>query len=444
MALVAKHVELTIRFTYASSGDTQAIHHKVLSKARALKQDLSQLFTDAAATCDFLGAKELVAASRKQKTYTLQLDFIEQYISQNPSSYVVLCRLTDYYRFIGDEDGHLRRHIFESNVRDYQGDVEVNQDIRRTLANPLSAPVDFWWLNNGITVLCSHASVAGKTLFLDDVQVVNGLQTSREIYEYLGGDGASLQDNRSVLIRVVATDDADTIDLIIKATNRQTAVPSASLRATDEIQRHIEDYFLRAGWFYDRRKNYYKNQGKPSARVVGIPYLAQAVMAIMLREPDNSRARPSTLIKVDEEYRRVFDPQRPLPAYLFCAQMMKEIDKFLRTQIQDRALRIRTGNFRFHLAMLMIAQMLQRLEYRPENVEQLVSDRGFGTQADLNVPDSPLTSCAAALLGAVDAYVDKTKFSEDKAAKSSEFPGALAGNAGIRNAMGLNARPDGA
>ena len=269
------------------------------------------------------------------------------------------------------------------------------------------------------------------------MQVVNGLQTSREIYEYLGGDGTSLQDNRSVLIRVVATGDADTIDLIIKATNRQTTVPSASLRATDGIQRHIEDYFLRAGWFYDRRKNYYKNQGKPSARVVGIPYLAQAVMAIVLGEPDNSRARPSTLIKVDEEYKRVFDPRRPLPVYLFCAQMMKEIDKFLRTQIQDRALRTRTSNFRFHLAMLMIARMLQRLEYRPENVDQLVSDGGFGTQADLNVPDGLLVSCDAGLLDAVDAYVEKTKYSEDKVAKSSEFLGALVGDVGVRNATGL-------
>ncbi|MGV7710887.1 AIPR family protein, partial [Mycobacterium kansasii] len=89
----------------------------------------------------------------------------------------------------------------------------------------------------------------------DDVQVVNGLQTSHTVFEVLQGaaeDHPAL--DRSVLVRILVTDDASTRDRVIRATNRQTSVPAASLRATDEIQRDIEAFFHPHGWFYDRRK----------------------------------------------------------------------------------------------------------------------------------------------------------------------------------------------
>ena len=59
--------------------------------------------------------------------------------------------------------------------------------------------------------------------------------------------------------------------------------------ATDKIQRDIEDYLKSRGLFYDRRKNFYKNSGKPRDVIIDIPYLAQAVMAILLRRPDTAR-----------------------------------------------------------------------------------------------------------------------------------------------------------
>jgi hypothetical protein len=61
--------------------------------------------------------------------------------------------------------------------------VEINKEISESLADP-AAP-EFWWLNNGVTVICSRASPTGKTFLLDDVQIVNGLPTSVTIHQYL-------------------------------------------------------------------------------------------------------------------------------------------------------------------------------------------------------------------------------------------------------------------
>lgn len=193
----------------------------------------------------------------------------------------------------------------EGNVRDYQGNVEVNRSIRETLISD-TLPEDFWWLNNGITVICSNAIVSGKTLTIENAEIVNGLQTSREIFNVLSSKSQQF-DERSILVRVIVTEDAESRDRIIRATNSQTDIPSASLRATDKIHRDIEDFFATRGLFYDRRKNFYKNQGKPVRKIVSIGFLAQAVLACALGDPANARARPSRLIKSDEDYRRIFN-----------------------------------------------------------------------------------------------------------------------------------------
>jgi len=57
-------------------------------------------------------------------------------------------RLRDFFAFISDSSGGLRRTIFEANIRDYQGRTEVNGDIQLSLQDPHQE--DFWWLNNGI------------------------------------------------------------------------------------------------------------------------------------------------------------------------------------------------------------------------------------------------------------------------------------------------------
>jgi hypothetical protein len=219
--------------------------------------------------------------------------------------------------------------IFDANVRDYQGDVEVNRAIRQTLLQPEGE--DFWWLNNGITILAADASHSGKTLTIRDPRVVNGLQTSQEVFRAFQTSSVPSED-RSILVRVIIPQSPTSYQRIVRATNSQTNVPPASLRATDPIHRDIEDFLKAKGFYYERRKNYYKNEGRPRDEIISIPYLAQATMAILLGRADDARARPSTLIKSDQDYQTVFNPQYPMPAYFACVTLMKRVEPFLRSK----------------------------------------------------------------------------------------------------------------
>jgi len=149
---------------------------------------------------------------------------------QTGEGYIGLVRLSDYYRFVQDENGDLSRRIFESNVRGWQPSTPVNSQIRQSLE--VEHPVNFWLLNNGITILSSKAGTVGglKKLGIQDPQIVNGLQTSRAIYNYFH-DLSPAKDERTVLVRVIETEDEDVYDQIIKATNSQNTMQPASLAA---------------------------------------------------------------------------------------------------------------------------------------------------------------------------------------------------------------------
>ncbi len=367
--LASKYPKINIYFFYATKGNTTSIHAKVKNKAKKIEDKTKKLFGGSNVGVKFFGARELLELSRTEKTYTLQLEFTESF-SKGKNDYVILCDLINYYNFVTDDLKNLRKYIFESNVRDYQGEVEVNKDIKKTLES--EKKTDFWWLNNGITLIAKKASVAGKTITLDDVQIVNGLQTTRCIYDYLHTkkDLTKEKDKNSLLVKIIITEDIAVRDNIIKATNFQTRIPDTQLRATDVMQRDLEDFFKKDGWYYDRRKNYYKNIGKPADKIIGIPYLAQSITAILLKEPHIARGRPTSIIKRDDDYKRVFNPSVDLPVYLNIAKVMKKIEDYLRNKDGKFTVPEKT-NFRFHVAMITIMRVIKKKDYQIEDLINL-------------------------------------------------------------------------
>jgi hypothetical protein len=412
--LATRHPQVEINFIYATKGRTggaNSINTKVEIKARALEVQLSEVVTDAVGKVEFLGAAELWRRSNSIPSYTMELTYQENATSGN--SHVALVPLRNYLDFLSDENGRLRQHIFDWNVRDYQGDVEVNQDIRASLADRDSP--EFWWLNNGVTIVCSRASAVSKTYSLDDVQVVNGLQTSHTIHEVL----RTLEPDhpafdRAVLVRILITGDDTAIrDRVIRATNRQTSVQAASMRATDEVQRDIEAYFLHHDWYYDRRKNFYRNSGRSPERIVSIPLLAQAVMAMGLSRPDNSRARPSSLIKRDDDYKRIFSKSFPVAIYLWFAQSQKAVDAFLSSESAQLNTQERT-NYRFHLAMIAATILVGQRIHSPAQLRPIVDD-------DRKIADANLADCLNYLRDCFRSYTKRTGDALDKVAKGPAF-----------------------
>ncbi|MCL1488228.1 MAG: AIPR family protein [Marinobacter sp.] len=264
VSLVTKRPSLKVGFHYASMGID--VHKNVKKQADDLIKDVNTMLPSSSVTVNFFGAKELVALSQERPNEVFRLPTVANPLSTSEKVFVALSNIRDYFKFISDENGKLLRHIFESNVRDYQGKTNVNKEIQTTLVSDTKE--EFWWLNNGVTILGTDATTpGGKELIVHNPQIVNGLQTSSEIHRFFTDNPDRLEnEERSVLLRVIVPEDEETRDKIIRATNSQTPIPKSSLRATDNIHRKIEDYLKPRGLFYDRRKNFYKNDGKKAQR----------------------------------------------------------------------------------------------------------------------------------------------------------------------------------
>ncbi len=408
--LATRHPQVDIRFMYIIRGRVETVNAKVAIKARDLEAQFRGVVSGVTASVEFLGAAELGRRINTVPSYTITLTCQEN--ATSGGSDVAIVKLRDYMQFLCDERGALRKNIFDLNVRDYQGDVDVNREIRQSLEE--TGGPEFWWLNNGVTIVCSKASGMGKTYALDDVQVVNGLQTSQTIHAVLkDADPLHPAFDRSVLVRTLVTgDDPATRDRVIRATNRQTSVPAASLRATDNIQRDIEMYFLQRGWFYDRRKNFYRNSGKSPERIVSIPLLAQAFMAMGLSRPDDSRARPSSLLKRDEDYHRIFSRRLPLEVYLWLAKSQKKVDAYL---LSDGTVTTpERTNVRFYVSMLAAAKLLGTRVYAPAQLLPLAT-------TDRDMAEAELRSCLSEVRGAFQDIMGLTGDAADKIAKGGDL-----------------------
>lgn len=331
--LLRSRVKLEFKYIYVSYAEE--LHPNVKQQAEELKGLVCKLFPNAKVNIEFVGAAELYDKYNTPAETIVNLPLAEVPIALGKNkNYVGLVSLKDYYRFIVSEDNILRRKFFEANVRDYQGRNNVNSSIRETLETGQSE--DFWWLNNGITILTSEAMlVNNRELQLTNPEIVNGLQTSNEIYLYFKNNLNLLDsETRNVLVRIIVPDSEESRDNIIFATNNQTNIPKASLRVTDPIHLQIELYLKGRGLFYDRRKNYYKNQGKKPSEIIGVSFLGQCLITLFLKKPDYARARPSTILTDDDSYNKLYIENQDLDVFYRCAVLGKKVQKNLKRTIQ--------------------------------------------------------------------------------------------------------------
>ncbi|UYZ00741.1 AIPR family protein [Peribacillus frigoritolerans] len=340
----ASHPKYKVYFRHICKGDRSNIYNdenpnlSYIDKVKVIEKTLENCDLDNIDfDFDLIGRKELGQMNRVEKQFSLALKLNENpialdYSEDGKRGYIASANLIDYYNFLSDSKGNLRNYLFDSNIRDFQNSTAVNKEISKTIKE--EKKIDFWWLNNGVTIIADAGSLTGKTLNLDNIQIVNGLQTSYSIYNTIHELNRE-SDNRSLLLKIIITNRNDeTGDKIIKSTNSQNHVPTSLLRATDSIQRDIEDYFLANDYFYDRRKNYYKNLKKPMKKIVSINFLAQCLTSIVISEknPSKARSNPTILTKEDADYNELFNERRDLKVYLNSAKIVKKVEKIIKEQ----------------------------------------------------------------------------------------------------------------
>lgn len=148
------------------------------------------------------------------------------------------------------------------------------------------------------------------------------------------------------------------------------------MRATDDIHRDIEEHLKTNGFYYERRKNYYKNMDKPISNIISVGYLSQIIEAIILGKLDVSRSRTSTLLKKDEDYNKIFNKRYSLNLYLNGVKIARRIEAIM------KEIGIQAGdilNLKYHTMMFVIMyknkwQRVSWKKFEEINIDTILDD----------------------------------------------------------------------
>ena len=184
--------------------------------------------------------------------------------------------------------------LLEKNIRKYLGlhKSRVNTNIQKSLVDE-NKRKNFYFFNNGITILCStfrHNALMGENwqLQVNDIQIINGGQTSKTIQTVLNENPNCDYSNVSVLLRLyeVSKEDEDTSTLttdITIATNSQNSVDLRDLRSNDSKQVSLSYAMKGLGYAYLSKKGTGNNQ--TSMNNIPSSVAAEAIFAIWRKKP---------------------------------------------------------------------------------------------------------------------------------------------------------------
>ncbi|MFD8115196.1 AIPR family protein [Streptomyces microflavus] len=165
--------------------------------------------------------------------------------------------------------------LFDHNIRNPLGVTPINNELVETLTEE---PANFWYFNNGITILCDSVEVAKGSkkqperlplqLTMQGASVVNGAQTVRSIIDAAREDEDA--ESAEVGVRVIVTGgDTNFAKRTTQATNRQNHIEDRDRIALDPIQAVlIEEFRAELDLVYSVRRGDLEPQGDEGCSVV--------------------------------------------------------------------------------------------------------------------------------------------------------------------------------
>ena len=186
---------------------------------------------------------------------------------------------------------HHGEKLLERNIRRYLGlnGNRVNEGIQATLQN---SPNDFYFFNNGLTLVCSDFSFnalqsSDYQIRVENLQIVNGGQTSITIFKTLQAMDPARAADASVLVRIykLPRDNDDLVLQITHATNSQNPVDLKDLRANDQVQRALELSVESLGYKYRRKRT----DAAPARTDITTGAAAEAVLSVLRRAPHQAK-----------------------------------------------------------------------------------------------------------------------------------------------------------
>lgn len=166
---------------------------------------------------------------------------------------VITIRGTDLF----DAYNKYKQSIFTQNLRYFLGKGgKINKEIKTTIEDS-NKRNNFWYYNNGLTIICDDFEIdrESKKIHIKNLQIVNGGQTTRSIYEALLDLGKEPGREVLVMARVIKTKDNESlIEQIRDYNNRQNPTKARDFVSHNKKQQELQPMFQNLGYYYEVKR----------------------------------------------------------------------------------------------------------------------------------------------------------------------------------------------
>lgn len=314
------------------------------------------------------GSKELrkqykLTKEQNSATFDLEKKIDLPYMEGVEESFLAILPINEYLNIIVDEQGKIKKGIFELNVRDFNGieNNRVNQDIINTIQS--KERVYFGLLNNGVTLVGKSSSKTKGKYTIKNFYIVNGCQTSNILHQSIN----DIDQNMWVSVKIVITDREDIIKNIVKATNNQTEVQEIQLLSMSEYQELLEQFYNSFEVFklyYERRSGQYNsNNNIDKSRIVTPEMQIRAFASVILDYPHIASRYYGNLLEdigLDDIGRGIFVTGQLPILYYTSALLLVSIDNSFNNDLINN----KYYKFKYHL-LFVISKLVWKEKQRP-------------------------------------------------------------------------------
>lgn len=193
---------------------------------------------------------------------------------------------------VNEEGTGVKSNIFDENIRSFLGtDTPVNEKIQSSLQDNKDRDI-FAILNNGITVIASELSYSNGKKIVDiaNYQIINGCQTSNVLFV----NKDLLDNNCSIIVKFIQTDNKDIVNKIISSTNSQTYIEDNAFLSLNDKTKMVQVFFDTKNQnssekiYFERRINEYKDISAQQSRIFDLKSVARAYNSMFLNNPHSS------------------------------------------------------------------------------------------------------------------------------------------------------------
>lgn len=200
-------------------------------------------------------------------------------------------------------------NILEQNLRYGLSGGKINKGIYETLQSS-NERKNFWYYNNGITIICDNYEIKDNSIFVQNAQIVNGAQTTKTIYEASLSFGLEPLHELSVLARIIKTNkNEDLIAHIRDFNNKQNPTKPRDFISHREDQKKLQIEFESLNYFYEiKRGEKYEETNEREIKKKGLVVIDNLTVAqaycSFLGYPTQAKSEKNSLLDPGGDYYR--------------------------------------------------------------------------------------------------------------------------------------------